>query len=367
MLMRRTILVCLIPLLLVTGILSWRYQSGVAQSGIVYNALPAFYQDEQVFYYIFENGTPVLDDGRRVAVVDQYRLVYADGEPVPEQHDIIPTGGPFSDTYSDLREIVEVIVPADYEANTFTSVEALEADGLLLDDNINRTGQTINAPIALVGAVLQGRDRAPEVVWENGQQQTVFNFGETPAEAAPIYVLVTDEVGTRLPGVSSVIEQMHDDPGYSDFWQMFEVRVPPDTDPNSIRSFEDIVALGLPIQETDTVINCPAIRLEHMAQAYYDDNLYHITQVERADQPVEDALSALYTLESQPEPVLQHAPGDAGYTGFCQPNLVQLQQNLPNPLTNAVFFEENTNVEVSLNSSVNSCAVLAPVLLVEQD
>lgn len=334
-----------------------------AQSGIVYNALPAFYQERLVFYYIFENGTPVLDEGRAVAVVDQYRLVNVEGEPIEGQYDIIPTGGPFAETYSDLREVVEVTVPADYEPNSLTSVEDLDDAGLLAEDNVNRTGETINAPAVFQGATLQGREQVTGLVWEGGREQAVFNFGSTPAQTAPIYLLVTDEAGSRLDGVSSVIEQMHADEGYSDFWQVFEVRVPPDTDPNSIRSYEDIVELGLPVRPTPAVVNCPAIRLENMAKAYWEDTLYHITQVERPDLPLEDTLPPLYLVDEQPELVLAQGPGDANYTRVCQPQMVQLNQSIGNnKLTNALSIEENTNIEVTSSSQVSTCAILAEVL-----
>lgn len=338
-----------------------------AQGGIVYNALPAFYQEQTVFYYIFDNGTPILDEGHRVAVIDQYRLVDANGDPIEGQFDIIPDGGPYTDTYSDLREIVEVTVPSDYEANRLTSVTALEEAGLLAEANVNRTGITVNVPVVFPGAILQGRERPTETIWSGGQELSVFNFGPTPAQTAPIYLLVTDEAGTRFDGVSSIIEQMHDDEGYSDFWQIFQVRVPPDTDPNSIRSYDDIIALGLPIQETSAVVNCPSIRLEHMNTAYFNDTLYHITQVERPDLPFEDNLPVLYIPDTQSASVLQAGPGDENYVGVCRPEAVNaLDANLTNLLTNAAFIEENTETELLANIT-NSCAVLAEVLPDEVD
>lgn len=289
-----------------------------SQYRIVYSVLPAFYEGQQVFYYIFNNGTPILEDGRRVGTVDQYRLVDSTGQPIGGQYDIIPTGGSFTPTYSDLREIVEVTVPDDYIPNSLTSVEALAEAGLLSEDNLNRTRITHNIPLVRANSQLQGHDHDLITLWENGREVYAFDFGATPAETAPIYKLITgiDEAGDPifLGGIDSVVEQMHADEGYSDFWQVIFVTVPEDTPQNSIHSYEQIVEAGYPIDATSLVVNCPAIRLEATTTAYLDGEAVIITQIERPD------LDVLGPPAYQQEErwILSVGPTDEAYTGFCE-------------------------------------------------
>lgn len=288
------------------------------QFTVVYNVVPAFYQDQQVFYYIFNNGTPILDEGRRVGGVDQYRLVDSTGEPIEGQYDIIPSGGPFTVTYSDLREIVEVTVPDGYVPNSLSSVEALAEAGLLAEDNLNRTGITHNIPLVRANSQLQGHDHDLVMLWENGREVYAFDFGPTPAETAPIYKLITgiDDLGDPifLGGIDSVVEQMHADEGYSDFWQVIFVTVPEDTPQNSIRSYEQIVEAGYPIDATSLVVNCPAIRLEVTTTAYLDGEAVIITQIDRPD------LDVLGPSAYQQEErwILSVGSTDEAYTGFCE-------------------------------------------------
>lgn len=327
-----------------------------AQASVTYTVVSAYYQDQVVFYYVFENGTPVLDNGARVGVVDQYRLVDSQDNPIEGQYDIIPSGGAFSESYSDLRELVLVQVNDDYEANSLTSVEELEAADLLSESNIERTGITINMPLAFRGAVLQGHDYPLESLWEGGNEVYAFNFGETPAAAAPIYRLVIDDEGTPIDGRFAVIAQMHDDEGYSDFWQVFDVRVPADTPPNSIRSYEQIVEAGYPIQATSNVINCPAIRLENMAMGYIDDRLYYTTRVLRPDLTWEDTLAAAYYPEQADAPqVLELGPNNEGYTGLCEGIALE---NTPDLLTNSRAIEQNADILQTRLETVYACGVL---------
>ncbi|MCB9436708.1 MAG: hypothetical protein H6673_06900 [Anaerolineales bacterium] len=289
-----------------------------SQYRIVYSVVPAFYEDQQVFYYIFNNGTPVLNEGQRVGQVDQYRLVDSTGQPIEGQYDIIPTDQTFTEDYSDLREIVEVAVPDDYVPNSLTSVEALAEAGLLAEDNLKRTGITHNIPVVRANSQLQGHDHDLIPLWGNGNAVYAFDFGATPAETAPIYKLITgiDDLGDPifLGGIDSVVEQMHADEGYSDFWQVVFVTVPEDTPQNSIRSYEQIVEAGYPIDATSLVVNCPAIRLEVTTTAYLDGEAVIITQIDRPD------LDVLGPPAYQQEErwVLSVEPTDEAYTGFCE-------------------------------------------------
>lgn len=339
--------------------------ASLPQATITYSVFPSFYNNQQVFYYIFNNGTPTVNDTGLVEVSQQYRLIDSSGQPIDGQYDIIPTG-PFTIGYSDLREIIEVTVPDDYIPNTITSIETLELQGLLTEENLNPTGETLNIPVVWADSQLQGRDRDLITLWQSDQQVAAFNFGATPAQAAPLYRLITgfDDAGIPIEfenGVITVIQQMHDDPGYSDFWQVFYVTVPEDTVPNSIRSYDQIVEAGYPIQETSAVVNCPAIRLEDMETAYYNDSPYIITHIDRPDLSFDSQPPTMYNVqyEDTDDWVLESAVEDEDYTGYCQPIDVL---NAASSMTNAATITADNSLSLEPQDTIATCAVLWELL-----
>jgi hypothetical protein len=334
---------------------------------ITYSVFPAFYENQQVFYYIFNNGTSLANDTGLVTVSQQYRLVDSAGRPIEGQYDIIPTGGAFTAGYSDLRELINVTVPDDYQPNSIASIEDLEAQELLAEENLTYTGESVNAPLVWADSQLQGRDHDLIGLWEGGQEVAAFDFGSTPAQAAPLYRLITgfDESGAPIEfenGVITVIQQMHDDPGYSDFWQVFFVTVPEDTVPNSIRSYEQIIEVGYPIQETSTVVNCPAIRLEDMDTAYYNDVPYLITQIERPDLTFDTSQPPLYAVQGEDGItwVLSSSSEDEDYTGYCEPTDVF---NAARLMTDATAIANDTTLSLEPREAMTTCAILWELLL----
>ncbi len=332
---------------------------------ITQTVTPGFYEGQPVFYYTFFNGTPILDDGAAVAVGEQYRPVDAAGEPIAGQYDLI-AAGPYDNGYSDLRAIIEVTVPDDYEANAITSVE----DFLAQDWPQTRTGHHHNMPIVRNGTQLQGHDYDPISIWINGEERQAFDFGETPDQTAPIWVLITgyDATGSaiRLPGQAGpIIRQLHDDPGYSDFWQVNFVTVPEDTAPNSIRSYDQIIENGYPIAVSENVINCPVIRLKNLTVGYLNDTAYYITRLDRPDLPVDTALPPVYTYVDDDGVPLTDAPwvlsvgdGDDDYTGFCMRTHVLLSSVYHTSET-AILSDANATIQPV--GVVSTCAILMPI------
>ncbi|MBI5930327.1 MAG: hypothetical protein HY862_13535 [Chloroflexi bacterium] len=329
---------------------------------ITQTVTPGFYEGQQVFYYTFFNGTPILSGGTEVAVGQQYRLVDADSQLIQGQSDLI-AAGPYDKGYSDLREIIEITVPDDYEVNSITSVEDLLAQNWPQ----NPTGKLHNSPIVRTGTQLQGHDYDPLSIWINGEEHQAFDFGETPAQSAPIWVLITgyDATGSavRLPGQAGpIIRQLQSDPGYSDFWRVYFVTVPEDTVPNSLRSYEQIIASGYPIEASENVINCPVIRAENMAIGYLNDAAYYITRIDRPDLPLDENLPPIYTYvydDGVPLPdtpwVLSVGEGDDGYTGFCMRTHVLLASGYHTSET-ALLNDPNANLQPV--GVVSTCAIL---------
>jgi hypothetical protein len=331
---------------------------------VTYTLVEAFYQNRQVYYYTFDNGTPILDEGRSVGVALQYRLVDESGQPVPAQLDIISANA-HQEGYSDLREIVEVTVPADYEANTITDTETLLAQ----DWPQNPTGKTRNIPIVRADSQLQGRDRELIELWWNGEIVHAFDFGENPAFTAPIYVLIEgiapDGNPVRITH-NALIEQMHDDEGYSDFWQVVLVTVPADLEPNSIRSVQALRDAGYPMEVTANVVNCPALRLEQLAVAYLNDVPYNITHIPHLDMEAVEGHPPLYIYaldDGIPDftapIVLSRGEFDEGYTGFCEPTQVYLAGSY---VTSEADLLADNNIRLVPQGYLSTCAILSEVL-----
>ncbi|MCI0714515.1 MAG: hypothetical protein L0154_30455 [Chloroflexi bacterium] len=328
------------------------------QASITYQVVEAFYGGRQVYYYTFQNGTPILDEGARVGVGVQYRLVDEDGTPIEGQYDII-AANIFEEGYSDLREIINVTVPDDYKPNSITS-----ADELLAQDwPPTSTGETYNIPLARSGSQLQGRDHDPITLWLDGDDLTAFNFGQNTDLSAPIYVLVEgfDDEGNAIRIDHKVlIKQMHDDEGYSDFWQVNFVLVPADTPPDTYRNVDDINEADFEITPTQNVINCPAIGLDEMAVAYVDDTAYNITHIARPELENAEDMPPVYTYIGEDTPLLMSViADDDAYTGYCEDMTVSEAEDV---YTSEVQLLDDESAQVEPDGSVSTCAYLTPLI-----
>lgn len=341
--------------------------STTMQAVVTYRLTEAFYENQQTYYYTFNNGTPVLDDGAEVAIGLQYHLVDAEGEPIEGQYDIL-TANAYEEGYSDLREIIEVTVPDDYTANSITN----HTDLLVEDWPQNPTGRTHNSPIARSNSQLQGRDHDPITLWLNDEEISAYDFGEMTHKTAPIYVLIEgfdpDGNPVRINHVP-LVDVVHTDEGYSDFWQVTFVTVPNDTPPNHFRKVSDLVEADFEFTPTANVVNCPAIRLEQIYVAYYDDVAYNITYIpqdDTADFP--EDLPFMYVPVAEDETnrelasILTVGEHDEVYTGYCQ---VAHVTGLTDEITNEANLLVLDDIEISPPDSVATCAYLSPYLAAE--
>lgn len=330
------------------------------QAVVTYRLTEAFYENRQIYYYTFNNGTPVLDDGAAVAVGVQYRLVDEDSVPIEGQFDIL--GATIGDKdYSDLREIVAVTVPADYKANSITNIDDLLAE----DWPENPTGIYHNIPLVRPNSQLQARDNHPIAVWFDDEELSAYDFGEMTDQSAPIYVLVEgfDPDGNPVRiNHPALVDVMHDDEGYSDFWQVIFVTVPNDTAPNAFRNVQALLDAEFPMTVTSNVVNCPAIRLETIEVAYYEDEAYNIAYIgasETLDLP--SNLPLIYRPVDESGDaypfVMTVSEYDENYSGYCQNNDVI---GAPVGRTNAEdLLNEAGDIEISPDRNTTTCAYLS--------
>lgn len=153
---------------------------------------------EHIKYYNFDvqpvGPAPIfvlIRQGETAPVANQLNIV-----------DVLP-GQP---GYNDFWQIMKVTVPANYVANTITSVDEIRAKGL----HVEPTTTIVNCPIVPEGSVarlkLGGGSQALTHGWYRGQVVAYFNFDETALTAT-----ATGKVPVAAIFVSFVINP--DQPG----------------------------------------------------------------------------------------------------------------------------------------------------------
>ena len=244
--------------------------------GETFELTQGWYEGRATFYYDFGANTPATDNGRGVATAPIYVPITgmdAEGNPqmVEGQHNIVGVV-PGDEGYSDLWEVTFVTVPADYAANSLTSVQQVLDSGY----ELTRPGVLVNCPIVPEGSTL-AEGGAPLVQgWYEGEPVFYFDFGPHPATTAPIYAFIT---GMDADGNPQFVEGQHNvvgvipgDEGYSDFWYVNLVTVPEGYEANSITSVDEVMASGFEITQPGLLVNCPILRTdEAMAADVADD------------------------------------------------------------------------------------------------
>jgi hypothetical protein len=217
-------------------------------------------------YYDFGMNSPLNAANNSVGVAPIYALVTAVTDAGPQfvagQHNIIDVV-PGDAGYSDLWEVNLVVVGDDYEANSLTSKAALDA---AIDDEgyeVVKPGLFVNCPVVGEGSTLE---EGPELTqgWYRGEPVFYPDFGGNDPVAIPIWAFITGFDGDGNPqfvdGQHNVIDSVPGEAGYSAFWRVNLVEVDAAYEANTITSRAQVEASGLPVTETDLMVNCPVVR-----------------------------------------------------------------------------------------------------------
>ncbi len=263
---------------------------GSAEEAIDYELVQGWYQGRATFYYDFGSHSAVNDDGSEIIPAPIYAFITGfDDEDNPQlvegQHNIVDVI-PGDEGYSDLWEVMFVVVSKDYEANSITSVSEV----MVSEYEIINSGLWVNCPIVPADSTLaEGRDLVQG--WYKGEAVYYFDFGPNPVETAPIYALITglddDENPQFVEGQHNIIDVIPDDEGYSAFWQVNLVIVPQDYEADSITTAADVRASGYEMVQPGSVVNCPVIRTDD-AEVSDDTNLVDESDEEMMDEHAED-------------------------------------------------------------------------------
>ncbi|MCB1058724.1 MAG: hypothetical protein KDB65_00705 [Calditrichaeota bacterium] len=93
----------------------------------------------------------------------------------------------------------------------------------------------------------------------DGGNVTYYNFDVMPQTPAPIYVLQRDGESSPVAGQLNIVDDIPGDADYNDFWRPNVVTVPADYVANTITSVQQIIDMGLPMEQLDVLVNCPVV------------------------------------------------------------------------------------------------------------
>jgi hypothetical protein len=223
---------------------------------------------ERVRYYNF--------DVKSYAPAPIYVLVHeGETEPVTGQLNIVDVT-PGDEGYNDFWQVNRVTVPADYVANSITSVEQLSAAGYPMSS----TGSLVNCPVVPKGSTadlrLGGASNELHRGWYRGEVVYYFSFDERALSGptvpvAPIYVsfnINPDREGGGPPSgfkAESGTEQTHNvvsvlpsDADYSPLWAVSPY------DNADFDAVEDLDSLSnAHVLANDVAdVNCPIVEIE---------------------------------------------------------------------------------------------------------
>lgn len=235
--------------------------SGTALAGDAGATVPlqrGWHEGRELRYHDLDTHSPL--DGERVGTASIWlpiRGLDANGGMIHiEGHGTILDVLPHEPGYSDLWDVVLVIVPEGYEANDLTSLAEIEASGY----PTMKPGMLVDCPIVPAGTTLEG---GPALArgWYRGAAAFYPGFAPTNDAAPPLYRFLRgyDEAGVPLlvGGQDAALGAAPGDDDYSGFWRMHDVLVGEGFEAGSIRSTADLEAAGLRVIPTDLVLNAP--------------------------------------------------------------------------------------------------------------
>jgi hypothetical protein len=225
-----------------------------------------WYENRATHYYDFGGNSPAINNAAQVGQAPIYVLVTgfdAQGQPQPVagQNNIIDVV-PGDTGYSDLWHVIFVTVPTTYQANTARSLDDLKAAGYPM----KVSDVLVNCPVVPLNSQLAEGSPGLTHGWYKGRDVHYFDFGPSTDRTAPIYALITgmDAQGQPqfVPGQHNIIPVIPGDEGYSPFWNVFLVQVPPGYQANTITSVAQVMNSGYPVLHPGLVVNCPVIRTD---------------------------------------------------------------------------------------------------------
>ena len=206
-------------------------------------------------------------------------VLFREGEDDPAQSPVIDVI-PGDEGYNDFWAMIKVAVPADYEANSVTSLAGITAAGYAMEN----TGVIINCPVVPKGstAMLRGGGKSNELHagWYKDMVVYYFTFEEKMLTGAtvpvsPIFVSFNINIDEAGGGPASgfmteqgtmqthnVVATVPSDDGYSPLWA---VSIYDNADFDSVSDLASAAAANIMASPPLTpTVNCPVVSVEAM-------------------------------------------------------------------------------------------------------
>lgn len=145
--------------------------------------------------------------------------------------------------------------PKDPAEADIVEVDRFSEDAAMLMQRTESNGlPEANAPIDFDMAPFITQGLGPD-----GELVQYYNFDVKTTDPAPIYVLRREGEDSPVEGQLNIVDVIPGDAGYNDFWQVVFVTVGEDYVANTYTSFEELDAMGLAMEGTEVLVNCPVV------------------------------------------------------------------------------------------------------------
>jgi hypothetical protein len=221
--------------------------------------------------------------------------------------------------------------------------------------------------------------------WYKGRSVKYYDFGDqtkltqgNSIGVAPIYAFIRgmrpDGTPDLVPGQNNIVDVKPSDTGYSDLWQVMMVTVPANYVANSVKSRGDIVSQGLPIVQTNMLVNCPIVAKETMLEGGEKlvEGWYRGQQVFYPDFGANPAVAipiwAFSTgMDDKGMPklvqgqgnIIDSVPADPGYSAFWRVNLVTVTASYTANSIKAADAVRSSGFPVTQTDIVVNCPVIS--------
>ena len=221
--------------------------------------------------------------------------------------------------------------------------------------------------------------------WYKGRSVKCYDFGDqtklsqgNSIGVAPIYALIRgmkpDGAPDLVAAQGNIVDVKPGDAGYSDLWQVMMVTVSANYVANSIKTRSEIMSQGLPITQTNMLVNCPIVAAEtklegneKLVQGWYKGQAVFYPDF-GANPAVAIPIWAFITgMDDKGMPkfvtgqnnIIDSIPADPGYSAFWRVNLVTVPANYTANTIKAADAVRSSGYPVAQTDIVVNCPVVS--------
>jgi hypothetical protein len=221
--------------------------------------------------------------------------------------------------------------------------------------------------------------------WYKGRSVRYYDFGDqtkltqgNSIGTAPIYAFTrgmkADGTPDLVAGQGNVIDVRPGDAGYSDLWQVMLVTVPATYTANSVKSRAEITAQGLPVTQTNMLVNCPVVASgtkleggEKLVQGWYRGQEVFYPDFGANPAAAIPIWAFITGMDERGMPrlvqgqsnIIDSVPADPGYSAFWRVNLVTVPSGYVANTIKAADAIRSSGYSVMQTDMVVNCPVVS--------